>query len=77
MASRDANGPNSPTFTVTARAPRPLTITLSVIREPGRIVWSEICVRTSGVATTTVVSATSAHFVVVARTNPPASIHSR
>ena len=77
IASRVAKGPNSETFTVTARAPRPVTKTLSVIRAPGFVVWSLIRVRTSGVATTTVVSATSAHFVVVARTKPPSSIHSR
>src|SRR5262245_38326087 len=77
MALRDEKGPYRKTLTETASAPRPRTTTLSVIRAPGRVDWSLICVVTSGVATTTVVSATSPHFVCAGRTKPLALIHSR
>ncbi len=46
IADFDANGPKSATLTVTATAPKPSTITLSVIRAPGFVVWSLILVRT-------------------------------
>ena len=52
IASRDGYGPYSAAWIVTVWPASPVTFTVSVIDEPGAVLWALICVLSAGCACT-------------------------